>query len=97
MPQSGIDSVTVPGVADGWDQAARPFTASPLAGPLSTRYLLTPSHPGAPEMDSRATGRARRMDDEGTHEKQARSFLPGDKVPETGQVFRNPDVAQALT
>ena len=32
-----------------------------------------------------------------TNPESRRVFLPGGKVPETGQMFRNPDVARALT
>jgi gamma-glutamyltranspeptidase/glutathione hydrolase len=95
MPQSGIDTVTVPGVVDGWTKLHDRF------GKLAWRELFQPAifyadhgYP-VPEIihdywkDS-APGLMQNPESQ-------RVFLPGGTVPETGQIFRNPDVAQALT
>jgi gamma-glutamyltranspeptidase/glutathione hydrolase len=95
MPQSGIDSVTVPGVVDGWTKLHDRF------GKLPWRELFQPAifyadhgYP-VPEIIHdywKASAPGLMQDSE-----SQRVFLPGGSVPETGQIFRNPDVAQALT
>jgi gamma-glutamyltranspeptidase/glutathione hydrolase len=95
MPQSGIDSVTMPGVVDGWTKLHDRF------GKLPWRELFQPAifyadhgYP-VPEMihdywrDSRS-GLLQNPESQ-------RVFLPGGVVPETGQIFRNADIAQTLT
>lgn len=95
MPQSGIDSVTVPGMVDGWAKLHDRF------GKLPWRELFQPAIYTAehgfpvPEIvdDVWKASRELLMKDP----ESRRVFLPGDKAPERGQVFRNPDVAHALT
>src|SRR5215469_12357872 len=95
MPQSGIDSVTVPGVVDGWAKLHERF------GRLPWRELLQPAifyaEHGFPvaEVIHDYYWKSSRETLESNPESR-RVFLPGDKVPETGHVFRNPDVARAL-
>ena len=95
MPQSGIDSVTVPGAVDGWAKLHGRF------GKLPWRELFQPAISTAehgfpvPEM----------IDDEWKASQELlkknpesrRVFLAEDKAPERGQVFRNPGLAHALT
>jgi gamma-glutamyltranspeptidase/glutathione hydrolase len=94
MPHDGIQSVTVPGVVDGWNQAHKRF------GRLLWKDLFTPAiyyaeHGYAvPEIihdywleaepKLQKTSESRRV------------FLPGGKVPDLGAKFANPDVAKAL-
>ena len=94
MPQSGIDSVTVPGMVDGWAKLHDRF------GKLPWRELFQPAISTAqhgfpvPEIVDDAWKESQeslRKDAE-----SRRVFLPGDKAPERGQIFRNPDVAHAL-
>src|SRR5215472_15487751 len=95
MPQEGIDSVTVPGVVDGWAKLHERF------GRLAWRELFQPAifyaEHGFPvaEVIHDYYWKSSRETLESNPESR-RVFLPGDKVPETGQVFRNPDVARAL-
>jgi len=95
MPQSGIDSVTVPGVVDGWTKLHDRF------GMLPWRDLFQPATSYAahgypvPEM-IHDYWKAAQPDLMQNSESQ-RAFLPGGTAPETGQIFRNPDIAQALT
>lgn len=95
MPQIGIDSVTVPGVVDGWTKLHDRW------GKLPWRELFQPAifyadrgFPVAEIIHAWWDG-----DHEGllTNAESRRVFLPGDKVPETGEIFRNPEVAHALT
>ena len=94
MPEEGIDSVTVPGVVDGWTKLHKRF------GRLPWRDLFQPAiyyaehgFPVSEIIHAWWTG-----DSEGlrTNPESTRVFLPGGKAPETGQVFRNPDVAHAF-
>src|ERR1017187_3183710 len=95
MPQFGIDSVTVPGVVDGWAKLHDRW------GKLPWRDLFQPAifyadhgFPVAEIIHAWWDG-----DHDGllTNTESRRVFLPGGKVPETGEMFRNPDVARALT
>jgi gamma-glutamyltranspeptidase/glutathione hydrolase len=95
MPQEGIDSVTVPGVVHGWSKLHERF------GKLPWRELFQPAifyaENGFPvaEVIHDYYWKSSRETLEGNPESR-RVFLPGDKVPEAGQIFRNPDVARAL-
>jgi gamma-glutamyltranspeptidase / glutathione hydrolase len=95
MPQFGIDSVTVPGVVDGWAKLHDRW------GKLPWRDLFQPAifyadhgFPVAEIIQAWWDG-----DHDGllTNPESTRVFLPGGKVPETGGIFRNPDVAHAFT
>ena len=95
MPQFGIDSVTVPGVVDGWAKLHDRW------GKLAWHDLFQPAifyadhgFPVAEIIHAWWDG-----DHDGllTNTESSRIFLPGGKVPETGEIFRNPDVARALT
>ena len=95
MPQFGIDSVTVPGVVEGWTKLHDRW------GKLPWRDLFQPAifysehgFPVAEIIHDWWDG-----DREGllTNAESRRIFLPDGKVPETGEMFRNPDVAHALT
>jgi gamma-glutamyltranspeptidase/glutathione hydrolase len=95
MPQHGIDSVTVPGAVDGWTKLHDRF------GKLGWNELFQPAifyaeHGYAvPEMahaywEDSVPGLMQNPE-------SRRIYLPGDQAPAIGQVFRNPDLAGALT
>jgi gamma-glutamyltranspeptidase / glutathione hydrolase len=95
MPQFGIDSVTVPGAVDGWTKLHDRF------GKLPWRDLFQPAifyaeHglPVAEIIHDYWKGAESTLD---SNAESRRVFLPDGKMPEFGQVFRNPDVAHALT
>jgi gamma-glutamyltranspeptidase/glutathione hydrolase len=95
MPQSGIDSVTVPGAVDGWTKLHDKF------GKLGWRELFQPAiyyagHGYAvPEAISDYWEGA--ATDLAPYPESRRVYLPDGKAPATGQIFRNPDLAHALT
>ncbi len=95
MPQSGIDSVTVPGVVDGWTKLHDRF------GKLPWRDLFQPAiffaNHGYPVPELIHDYWKASLPGLMQNPESQRVFLPGGTAPETGQIFRNPDIAQALT
>jgi gamma-glutamyltranspeptidase/glutathione hydrolase len=95
MPGSGIDTVTVPGAVEGWNQLHERF------GRMAWKDLFAPAIFYAENgfavqeligMDWRAAARAKLKKDPETR----RVFLVHDEAPQTGDIFRNPEVAKAL-
>ena len=91
MPMKGIHTVTAPGAVDGWDKLLKRF------GRLGFRQVLAPAityaESGFPvgEVVSvywRDSEAALRADDPTAH-----TYLPGGRLPLSGDVFRNPELA----
>ena len=95
MPQSGIDSVTVPGVVDGWTKLHDRF------GKLPWRDLFQPAiffaNHGYPVPELIHDYWKASLPGLMQNPESQRVFLSSGTVPETGEIFRNPDIAQALT
>ena len=94
MPESGIDTVTVPGAVEGWNKLHQRF------GRLPWKELFAPAIFDAENgfavqelisMDWHAS-QAKLMQDPETR----RVFLVHDEAPQMGEMFRNPDIARAL-
>lgn len=92
MPQSGVWSVTVPGMVAGWDAMRTRF------GTKSFEELLAPAiyyaEAGFPvgEVTARMWAGAERR----TNEAFKATFAPGGRAPRAGEEFRNPDLAASL-
>jgi gamma-glutamyltranspeptidase/glutathione hydrolase len=96
MPPDGIHSVTVPGAVGGWYRMHERYGKLPWKDLFQAAIAFAeqghPVHEGMHELWASANvlrglkGNA----------ESARVFLPGGKPPETGQLFRNPDVAKAF-
>ncbi len=94
MPQEGINSVTVPGAVDGWTKLHDRFGKLPWKTLFQPAIFYAEHGVPVPEMihdywmtdgePLKANAESRRV------------FLPGGQVPATGQIFRNPDLANAL-
>jgi gamma-glutamyltranspeptidase/glutathione hydrolase len=90
MPQSGIHSVTIPGVVAGWSALLGRFGRLPLGEILAPAIQVAEGGFPVPEITAaewqggepllRASAEASRV------------FLPGGVVPAVGQIFRNPDL-----
>jgi gamma-glutamyltranspeptidase/glutathione hydrolase len=96
MPERGIHSVTVPGAVDGWVKMHDRY------GKLPWKDLFEPAiayaERGFPvhEVIQEAWSTPLQVEKLRANPESVRVFLPGGKPPETGQIFRNPDMAHAL-
>ncbi len=94
MPVEGIDAVTVPGAVAGWNALHGRF------GKLAWKDLLQPAiyyadrgYP-VPELIHAFWDDAK--ESIANDAESRRVYLPGGKVPQVGDIFRNPDLANAL-
>ena len=95
MPRFGIDSVTVPGVVDGWAKLHGRFGKLPWRDLFQPAIYFAGQGYAVPEIidDTWKASSKGLM----TNPESWRVFLPGDQAPERGQLFGNPDLARALT
>lgn len=95
MPQKGIDSVTVPGVVDGWAKLHSRFGKLPWSDLFQPAIYFAANGYAVPELIQgfwqEATPGLK------TDPESARVYLPDGKTPALGQIFRNPELAHALT
>ena len=94
MPQSGIYSVTVPGVVDGWDKLVRRFGKKKLSALLAPaiRYA-DEGFPVTEIFNSYWAASEKKLRGD---EFAASTFLPKGQTPRVGEIFRNPDLARSL-
>jgi gamma-glutamyltranspeptidase/glutathione hydrolase len=93
MPLFGIDTVTVPGAVDGWSKLHERF------GKLKWAQLFTPAinyartgYPVPEIIQGYWAAAAPNL----TDPESQRVYLPNGKAPTVGQMFRNPQLADAL-
>lgn len=94
IPTEGPLSWSVPGCVAGWDDLRSRFGSRPLGELLAP--AIEYAEQGFPVSQIIGTdwrGSASRLS---RWEDSARTFLPGGKAPEVGQVFRNPRLAASL-
>jgi gamma-glutamyltranspeptidase/glutathione hydrolase len=94
MPQSGIDSVTVPGVVAGWSQLHQRFGRLPWKDVFQPAIFYAEQGYPVPEL-------IHGFWEPSTHDlmedgESGRVFLPNGKAPAVGEVFQNHDLAKAL-
>ncbi len=94
MPQQGVNAITVPGVVDGWQKLADKFGRKRLAEDLAAAIRTARDGFPVPEWD--AAYWATQVDHLRTDENAAKTFLPQDRPPKAGEIFRNPDLAWSL-
>ena len=94
MPQSGINSVTVPGAVDGWDKLLHRFGHKRLAEVLAPAIRYAEEGFPVTEIFSSywvASEQKLRRDTNA-----AATFLLHGRAPRPGEMFRNPDLAWSL-
>jgi gamma-glutamyltranspeptidase/glutathione hydrolase len=94
MPQTGVNSITVPGVVDGWQKLADKFGRKKLKEDLAPAIRTAQDGFPVPEWDAAywaAEVDLLRADDAATS-----LYLPGDHAPRVGDIFKNPDLAASL-
>ncbi len=91
MPQRGIHSVTVPGTVDGWSKLLQRFGTKTFADVLAPaiRYAEVGFPVGEVVSVYWRDSENILKEDSAT----AALYLPGGKVPASGQVFKNPELA----
>jgi gamma-glutamyltranspeptidase/glutathione hydrolase len=94
MPQTGVHSITVPGVVDGWQKLADRFGRRKLKEDLAAAIRTAQDGFPVPEWD--AAYWATEVDLLRTDDAATSLYLPGDHAPKVGEVFRNPDLAASL-
>src|SRR6266481_2139608 len=94
MPQQGVNAITVPGAVDGWQRLADKFGRKKLAEDLAA--AIRTAQDGFPLPEWTAAYWAGEVDYLRNDESAANTFLPGDRAPKVGEVFRNPDLAWSL-
>jgi gamma-glutamyltranspeptidase/glutathione hydrolase len=94
MPQAGINSVTVPGMVDGWQKLSEKFGRKKLAEDLSAAIATARNGFPVPEMDAAYWSAA--VDLLRSNEAASKLYLPGDRAPKVGEIFKNEDLAWSL-
>jgi gamma-glutamyltranspeptidase / glutathione hydrolase len=94
MPQQGINAVTVPGVVDGWQKLADRFGRKKLSEDLLPAIHTAREGFPVPEWD--AAYWAAEVDYLRKDEAAAKTYLPNDRAPKVGEVFRNEELAWSL-
>jgi len=94
MPQTGVNTITVPGAVDGWQKLADKFGRKKLSDDLAP--AIRAARAGFPVTEWVAmywNGAADylRGDDAAT-----KLYLPQDRPPKVGDIFANPDLAWSL-
>ena len=94
MPQSGIDTVTVPGAVAGWGALHKRFGRLPWKDIFQPAIFYAEQGYPVPEL---IHGFWQDSEQDLLHDAESRRvFLPGGKAPAVGDIFRNPEVAKAL-
>ena len=94
MPQKGINAVTVPGAVDGWQKLADKFGRKKLAEDLSAAIATARS--GFPVPELAASYWAGDIDLLRANEAASKVYLPNDRAPKVGDIFRNEDLGWSL-
>ena len=94
MPQHGIDSVTVPGVVDGWSKLLSRFGNKKFPDVLAPAIHFAKDGFPVPELAAEYwAGDEKKLL---ANPNAAAAFLINGKAPQLGEIFRNPDLARSL-
>jgi len=95
MPRQGVNSITVPGAVNGWQKLADKFGRKKLAEDLAAAIRTTQDGFPVPEWTVSYWG-GEEVDYLRMDEAAAKTYLPNDRPPKVGEVFRNADLAWSL-
>ena len=95
MPESGIDTVTVPGAVAGWSALHARFGRLPWKDLFQPAIFYAGQGYAVPEVIQAYWQTS--ADWIAGDPESRRVFLPNGRAPEVGQIFRNPDLAKALS
>jgi gamma-glutamyltranspeptidase/glutathione hydrolase len=94
MPQHGVHAITVPGAVDGWQKLAEKFGRKKLSEDLAA--AIRTAEEGFPVPEWTAAYWGGELDLLRSDEAASKVYLPGDRAPRVGEVFRNQDLAWSL-
>ena len=94
MPQAGVNTITVPGAVEGWQELADKFGRKKLGEDLQAAIHTAKN--GYPVTEWVAMYWAGNADYLRGDAEAAKVYLPGDRSPKVGEIFRNPDLAWSL-
>jgi gamma-glutamyltranspeptidase/glutathione hydrolase len=94
MPQAGVNTITVPGMVDGWQKLADKFGRKKLNEDLAA--AIQTAQAGFPVSEWVAAYWAANADYLRGEDVAAKLYLPSDRPPKVGDIFRNPDLAWSL-
>jgi gamma-glutamyltranspeptidase / glutathione hydrolase len=94
MPQHGVHAITVPGAVDGWQKLAEKFGRKKLSEDLAA--AIKTAEDGFPVPEWTAAYWSGELDLLRSDEAASKTYLPNDRAPRVGEVFRNADLAWSL-
>ena len=94
MPSEGVHSVTVPGTVDGWQKLLDRFGKKKFSEVLAP--AIKAAEDGFPVTEWTSGLWAANTEYLRGNEAAARTYLPDNRAPALGQIFRNPDLAHSL-
>ncbi len=94
MPDAGVNAITVPGTVDGWQKLADKFGRKKLGDDLTA--AIQTARDGYPMTEWVAMYWNGTADYVRGDEEAAKLYLPQDRPPRVGEIFRNPDLAWSL-
>src|SRR5690242_21854277 len=94
MPQSGVNSITVPGAVEGWQKLAEKFGRKKLAEDLVA--AIRTAQDGHPVTEMVAAYWAVEVVKMRGDEAAAATYLLSDRARTTGEIFRNPCLEGSL-
>src|SRR5271165_2624370 len=94
MPESGVHTITVPGTVDGWQKLADKFGRKKLNEDLAA--AIQTSQSGFPVPEWTAAYWSKSADYLRGDDAAGKLYLPSDRAPKVGEIFRNTDLAWSL-
>ena len=94
MPQAGVNTITVPGTVEGWQRLADKFGRKKLSEDLGA--AIQTARNGYPVTEWVALYWATNTDYLRGDDEATKLYLPNDRPPKAGEVFRNPGLAWSL-